>query len=363
MVHFDCGLLTLTVSPKLSILSIHRSMSGHFFTAAPVISWNTWLWRKLWGIEKEPSLMPNLELPLELPKLDHTLYELSRCDPAKAKEYTKFLNKHYYSEKDTQLNLYIPAEVIVTQLHLGRWQGIEIRERQTSRIIGVVFSLYAGSFKNTPMGLITWLCVRPEFRKQGFTNILLRAMYAMNQPTTIYWWRTDGWLQSPCPPVTSEPRLVRRAHCHSSAIHFIHRHETPDVFVAEWKRQNPSGFLLYAKGVENPFLSIYEYRHSQTEYVMVAFQPTFEKENRVSDRTYSEIVGWVVSERLKPMNAAMYIEILLDEVFLAEWYEAPASMPHLDSKGWKAAGTSAWSVLGLDPGTASSLPILALAAA
>jgi hypothetical protein len=338
-------------------------MTDHFFSAAPVVSWSTWLWRKLWATQNEPSLLPNLQLSLELPKLDHTLYELARCDSSRVKAYSQFLNQHYYSEEDTQLNLCVPEQVLETQLQLGRWQGLEIKERSSSKIVGIVLSMYAGSYKSTPMGLITWLCVRPEFRKQGFTNILLRAMYAMNQPTTIYWWRTDGWLQSPCPPVHSESRILRRAHCHSSATNFIHRHETPDLFVAEWKRQNPRGFLLYTKGVENPFLSIFEYRHSQTEWVMIALQPTFERENRVSDRTYYEIVGWVVSEHLKTMNAAMYIEILLDEIFLAEWYEAPASMPHLDSKGWKAAGTSNWSVLGLDPGTTSSLPVLALAAA
>jgi hypothetical protein len=96
---------------------------------------------------------------------------------------------------------------------------------------------------------------------------------------------------------------------------------------------------------------------------MLAFQPTFERENRTSNRTYSEIVGWVVSEQMKPLNAAMYIEILLDEIFLTEWYEAPLEMPHLDSKGWQIGGLSSWSTLGLDPGTAASLPILPLAAA
>ena len=338
-------------------------MDTHFFSAAPVISWMTWIWRKLLGVQKEPSLISNSNLPLYLPSMDHTNFLIQKCDHQKAKEYSRFLNEYYYISKDTQLNLSIAPELLQSQLRIGRWIGVEIRNRSTQTLVGIVFSLYAGAYQQTPMGLITWLCIKPEYRKQGFTNLLLRAMYAMNQPTTIYWWRTDGWLQSPCPPVYTQTKIIRRARCNSSENTFIHRHELSDVFVAEWKRQNPGGILLYAKGVTNPLLSIYEYRHSQTEYVMLAFQPTFERENRTSNRTYSEIVGWVVSEQMKPLNAAMYVEILLDEIFLTEWYEAPLEMPHLDSKGWQIAGMSSWSVLGLDPGTADSLPILALAAA
>ena len=334
----------------------------HFFEDAPVIPWTTWLWRKLWGAKGVITLLPNEKLPLEPPALHHPEFEMHRLNPAHAEEYSIFLNRYYYIPKDIQLNLSIPPDVMEKQLREGRWTGVEVRNKYKNVIIGLVFSLYAGAYNETPMGLITWLCVKPNFRKQGLTNILLRSIYALNQPTTIYWWRTDGWLKSPCPPVYTETRMVRRSKpttCYANSIHIV---EDTTAFVNNWKKANPDSVILYST-TENPLLSIYEYRHSATEYVQVAIQPTFERENRISDRTYYEIVGWVVSEGLESMSAAMYVEALLDEIHLADWYEAPVSIPHLDSKGWELAGKSSWSVLGLDPGTADSLPILALAAA
>lgn len=338
-------------------------MSDHFFIDAPVVPWSTWLWRKIWGTRQDIQILPNQNLPLQPPVLSHPEFILQRLSPERAQEYSIFLNRYYYVPKDIQLNLSIPPEILEKQLRNGRWTGVEVRHKFQNNIVGLVFSHYAGAYKETPMGLITWLCVKPNYRKQGLVNTLLRSIYAMNQPTMIYWWRTDGWLKSPCPPVGTEARMVRRSKLLTGAANVIRSVESVDTFVEQWKKSHPSGFILHSANNENPFLSVYEYRKSATEYVQVAFQPTFERENRISDRTYYEIVGWVVSEGLEPMNAAMYIEALLDEVHLGEWYEAPAAMPHLDSKGWEAAGTSSWSVLGLDSGTAASLPILALAAA
>jgi hypothetical protein len=343
-------------------------MGEHFFQDAPVVSWKTWTWRKLWPARQEPHSIQSSVLSLTPPKPPANI-QVQKLNPQSAAEYSRFLNEHYYFLKHAEIHLDIPPETLIANLSSGRWMGIEVRNENL--LLGVVFSHYAGSFRETPMGLITWLCVHSSYRKKGFVNLMLRSLYALNQPTTIYWWRTDGWLQSPCPPVDSQSRIIRKTQQYSYGrpSKNLRKLDLYDDFVAAWKRQNPNGIALYTTGDKNPLVTVYEYKREplykggEAPFIQLAIQPTYEFETRTAKQGYYEILGWITSDRMDPHLATVLIEYLLDEINLGEWYEAPATMPHNALKGWKAAGMSSWSVMGLDPGTAASLPILPLSAA
>ena len=341
-------------------------MNQHFFTDAPVVSWTSWLWRKLRGTIQPPSLLQNKNLSLELP--DQQDYEINKVIPEYSTEYSDFLRKYYYFLKK-EILLDIPPKILQTNLRQGKWTGIELR--LNSHLCGLVISQYAGDWKTTPMGLVTWLCIIPSLRKKGIVNLLLRSLYAMNQPTTIYWWRTDGWLQSPCPPVYSDPRILRkkqsiivqkygRVFFHSPKQ--LQKVELSDWFLERWITLNPNGILLYNKQYTNNLLDIYEYKQSETQFVQVAIHPTFEVDTTMPfNQSYCEVVAWAASEETPEYDIPIYIETILDHLVHYSYFEAPSSMPHLD-RGWKSAGTCSWSVLGLDSGTAQNVPILALAA-
>lgn len=339
-------------------------MNVNFFSDAPVVNWLTYSWRLLWGTQEPVKTISSPRLALQIrqdEKESYYGYDVNKLQSTSATEYCNFLKQYYYNTHHKHLMLDVPIKLLETNLSLGCWTGIEMRK--DGELVGLVFSHYAGSWKETPMGLITWLCIKPDYRKKGLVNVLLRAMYALNQPTTVYWWRTDGRLKSLIPPVLTQHKILRKSTVLMGVYSPLRKVNNIQGFVESWKQQNPGGFLLYSEQYTNQSLAVFEYRQSETEFVQVAFLPTFEAEKRISNVSYVEVVGWISAEGLQDMKVAMCIEILIDAVNLGDWYEAPVTMPHLQFKDWKPAGVSSWSVFGLDMGTANSVPILPLAAA
>ena len=312
----------------------------HFFTDAPAISWQEWLKRKLFGGPNQMTILPPMKQPLA---------EAIEMVPERANEYSKFLKQYFYEET---IRLDIPPNLFENYLK-NLWIGAEIQKN--SEIIGLVVSQLLGTFEGQSTRLITWLCVRPDWRKKGITNKLLRSVYAFSKPTTIFWWRNDGWIKSLLPPVYTQTKITRQrqgsrvssSYSRQRMVQQISKERVKSEIIRDWNLTHPGGMVLDGKG---GITEAYQYTLAKCSLIVI---PTFET---TSGQTWCEVLAWSCSD----YNATQYIEEIISQLPY-DWIEAPSDMPHMD--GWTLAGLTSWSVIGLDVGTANQVPILSLLSA
>ncbi len=341
-------------------------MDGHrqsFFATAPTISWTTWIQRQLWNRThiKDPSLLTTnfIHEPIVLSSKSR----MERALPEMSQSITKFLQQYYFTP-DCPVSLQIPSIVLQGLISMGLAIGVLIRSQESNQIIGCVFSLFCGVLESKePMGLITWLCVHPTVRKQGYTNALLRGIYQVAQPWKIHWWRNDGLFKSPIPPVMITHRIVRKKGTgqvmgsHGNGIRAIQRsfEAIQPKFISLWTMNHPTGIVLHTEQpIPTRLIQCWELRQSTTHVLWLVCQPTFEVQ-RNDGGYWCEILGWV-SEGFQSYEITQMIECCLESTPY-DWFDAPNTMPHLE-QNWKANGSSSWSVFGLDPGQPVQRPIL-----
>ena len=311
----------------------------HFFTDAPAVSWQEWFKRKLFGGPNRMVIFPPMKQPLP---------EAIQMVPERGKEYSKFLKQHFYEEK---IRLDIPPNLFEKYLN-NLWIGAEVRN--SGEIIGLVVSQLLGTFQGQQTRLITWLCVRPDWRKKGITNKLLRSVYIFSKPTTIFWWRNDGWIKSPLPPVYTQTKITRQrqgsrvssSYSRQRVVQRIPVEKVKSEVIRDWNLTHPGGLIFDGQG---GLAEAYQYTLAKCSLIVI---PTFETTNG----SWCEVLGWSCSD----YNATQYIEEIISQLPY-DWIEAPSDMPHLD--GWTLAGLTSWSVIGLDVGTANQVPILSLLSA
>ncbi len=329
---------------------------NHFFVEAPTISWTQWLWRKVTGKSSEPKLIPTT-LPTKGYPVGPTGTRAVECSPVHAKEYSQFLMLYFYSQQtQSSLRLEVPAKLFQEHLATKFWIGAEMRDSDT-KLVGLVICQHAGSYESNPIGLITWLCVHPEWRHRGVTNCLLRAVYCFSQPKKIYLWRNDGMLKSPVPPILSEPHIKRQRG--KSSIGGVRKVPLDSILIPymidTWKGMNPKGLVLYDESCSTRLVEAYECIVSKDLVYLALVVPTFER--TISGQTWCEVVTWVrLGTSKSSYEDAFYMEQLIGQLPY-DWIDMSESVPHLDSK-WIKISPSAWCIMGLDVGTAASKPIL-----
>ncbi len=342
-------------------------MYGHFFESAPVISWLTWIRRRIWAptLSQEPTLLPT-ELDKQ-PILSPTGQQPTKLNSARAQEYSQFLQTFFYSS-EKPVRLVLPPTVFQAGIQSGLFQGCEIRD-SAGALAGIVGCMYAGKFREQPVGVITWLCVHPSWRKKGMTNALLRGIYKLAQPYKIHLWRNDGFLASPAPPLWSEGRIVRKKQLPRVTSRLDKPHlqiqrvplaKWRAFITAEWTRRNPGGLVLDDPKFPLRLVEVYEYTVKPGSVCILCVQPTFERQKQTGE-SWCEVVTWAfqgISEH--EYIQSQYIETMLD-VLPYGWFEASVTMPHLQ-EGWLNAGQSSWSLFGLDPGVPVQRPVLSLCA-
>lgn len=347
----------------------------HFFSEAPVLRWIQWFWRHVWPIQKQtpPSLVSLTtfrQQPIQIP----TGIKLVPLQESRAVLYSGFLATHYSTQNELY-RLQIPVQRLQTWISSGSLVGIEALDSE-SRIVGVVFSSYGGSFLGVSHSVITWFCIHPLWRATGVANALLRTIVKESVPRDVHWWRTDGLLKSPIPPVSTQQRMTRaRRPIRSDIGTFAVRIEKQSLsnwrprILGSWKQEHPTGLIL-----DNPHKPDSEFStevwvmHSAGYQIALVVQPTFDV-HRTTGLPWCDILWWVPEQTVKSSSQtlsssdysiAMYIEAMLDNLPYG-WIEAPSTMPHLDV-GWGATRNQSWSVLGLDPGSPVQRPILSLCA-
>ena len=316
-----------------------------FFDNAPAISWSQWVYRRLIGTNVEPTLITArrrkfIGSPTGVPPKQAT----SAC----ANEYAAFLKEHF----SVTYKLDIPP-AIFKQFLGNQLKGVEIRDAQ-SKLVALIFSWYSGlltlpSNKTVETGIITWHCVHPIWRKKGLPDCLLHAIeiYA-NRP--VHFFRNDGWLKSPLPPLWTDTKIVRKRNKNRSPINlqrFPIQTCISDI-EASWKQRNPTGFFLHDTAVK----SLVEVWGNSSARVYI--QPTFE----VTGGLHScEVLCWTTQKN--EYETSIHIEAILDALLPYDIFEAPFEMPHMDSI-WDVGGQSSWSLYGLDPGNPVVRPVISM---
>ena len=327
----------------------------HFFSDVASISWLTWGARRLfWSGAKEPKLLG--DSPLESKALS-----LSACGtfPVKAsaehsKEYCIFLRKYFYDMKD-DIVLDIPSKTLSDLLLSGDIVGVEIRDKDKV-LIGCIFDIYAGNFQEESMGLVTWMCVAPSWRKKGIGTSLLYALYYYCKPRKIHWWRNDGWLKSPLPPIYTENKIIRehkKSENNLVALEPVSMSRWTQRITEVWKKRNPDGFILDDRLKASPWIECWEMKNK----VVLVVQPTFELKK--GKRSICELITWIFIDETRADNAE-YLEEAIN-LLPYKYIEAPEAMPHT-CNSWVKAGSTSWSCIGLDPGSIPK-PILPLVTA
>jgi len=323
---------------------------GHFFQDAPSVGWIDWSLRLIpWiSVEKEPSILRASESFL---KSLIAIRPIS-TNPNFANEYSLFLQTHFYNTSHP-VKLSIPPHIFKTHLESKALLGVELRDGK--QLIGIVFCWKAGILCGEPTGLITWLCVHPLWLRRGVTNRLLRAMWKLAQPMPSFWFRNDGWLKSPLPPVMTETRIVRSKRGQQTILvpfktssyniqHIPFNKNMQNIF----KKKDQKSIVLSLD--KPPLLETWRYIVNQYTTLYVFLQPTFEQE-RFSNEDWCEVVAWHIetSKSTSDFEIAQYTEAIWNAIQYT-WIDAPKSMPHIENL-WHLGGQSSWSVVGLDPGS------------
>jgi hypothetical protein len=336
----------------------------HFFQEAPSIGWLEWLKRQLYSPEKiQPNEIQSDFTGNPLP----TVQGLSPnpAIPAKTQEYSFFLQTFFYPES-INIQLVIPPHFLADKLQSKEIIGIEMRD-SSKRLIGCVFDIYAGEFNNTPSGLVTWLCVLPQWRKHGVASAMLLALYTLSLPRKVHWWRNDGWMRSPIPPIWNERRILRKKQIRKTNLEGkrqislvkVSPSKWHDTCVSQWKTQNPDGMvLLPIKNQPRGLLEVFEAQLTAKYSAAIFVQPTFEID-KITNETYCEIVAWAWNPIPPPLyEQAHFLESMLEQLPY-DWIEAPSIMPHLEI-AWQNTSQVCWSSICLDPGTPVMRPVLSL---
>jgi hypothetical protein len=315
-----------------------------FFDNSQSLSWSSWLKRRIWPSSNKPIPFSIVPTPIKISSLGLLASPATKNN---AKEYTNFLTKYFSKNVQT----YIDHRLFEAYLTNGLI-GAELRDKKGD-LIGTVFSWYCGILENTQVGLITWLCVRPDMRKKGLANYLLYTIQTLTYPRTIHFFRNDGWLKSPLPPLWTDIRMYRkRVHRMTTAIHKVSLESCRSKIYDSWKKTNPTGFILDDQTSTNSLIEVWEYKKSG---VFLLIQPTFETE-MLTNYTWCEVLYWICDTSY---TASMCIEAIIDALPY-DYIEASTKLPHIYD--WSIGGQSSWCVHGLDPGNPVVRPVLSLLA-
>jgi hypothetical protein len=339
---------------------------GHFFATAPTISWLTWITRRFNPFEQtqqQPTQIPATYLQERVPLPLGVTVTVTQSDVVKTQQICQFLQTHFYSPQQN-LQVSISPQFLLRQIQSGAWLCVEARSSK-QELIGCAMALRAGHSNETPTALIHWLCIHPSYRKKGLTNTLLRTLYYVSQPVTVFFWRNDGWLKSPVPPIWTDTRIVRPKHGWR-VMSRIHHTQQPIIKKVQWTnygpqikqswlQANPTGFVLDDQTPqENRNTEVWEYRVSPALTFVLLVQPTFELR---AGKSWSEIITWTaIGSSCSDYVAAQYIETMLDHLPYDN-FEASTTLPHIEER-WQAAQTTTWSIIGLDPGVPVMRPVL-----
>jgi len=323
-----------------------------FFHVVPCVTWKDWMWSFLYTEPRDPSILtlkkgPSLKSPTG------TLPTLAKHTIEQARELSQFLGSFYYDQKSPYSLVISPREIL--KIMEEEQARIFVLYNSKKQLLACVFQFYVGIYQGQKMGLISWLCVHPEWRKKGIANLLFHYIEFHTTAPKINWFRNDTFFKSPLPPIYSSIMILRKIRKNPSAyVQRVEKKETQSKFIELWKRENPTGFILD----DNKGGQIQYWTFKNREKALYALvQSTYEIKKQTGERG-CEILH-VVSEGIKELYEQTQIFEILIDALPYDYVECPAHMPHIESF-WSKEGSSTWSVVGLNPGYPFTRPILPL---
>jgi GNAT superfamily N-acetyltransferase len=330
----------------------------HFFSEAPVLRWISWLWRNVWPLQNEspPSLVSLDDFRTQQIRIP-TGITLKRTTKERAHLYVAFLASYYSTIKDSY-------QLVLPLAHLQKWIesqfliGIEAVDAQ-NHLVGIVWSSSGGTLLESKTSMITWFCIHPLWRGTGVANALLRTIVYETPTRQIHWWRTDGLLKSPIPPMYTQKRMTRQRRTIRSTIGTVSlRVEKQPLskwissVQASWSKAHATGILLKAshEDINTTSTEVWVMRTPGQHQIALVVQPTFER-HRQTGLPWCEVLWWISEGQTNSTDysLALNIEAMLDTLPYG-WFDAPSALPHVEDE-WVPTRDVSWSVLGLDPGS------------
>jgi hypothetical protein len=235
--------------------------------------------------------------------------------------------------------------------------GLEIRHE--TKIIACIFEFFMGMYHEKRVGLISWLCVDPKWRKKGLTNLLCHTItYKIPTAAEIKWFRNDALFRSPLPPIYSSKIMDRNIrHIQSPFVKKQMFKACKDEFISLWKKDNPKGLVFDSPAVSTQFMIWGFEKEDKRLWVLV--QPTYEvKKEKVEHGC--EILQ-IVSHGFKDWYEKIQIFEIIVDALSFDYCECSVEVPHIESL-WTVRGISTWSAVGLHPGNPFQRPVLSLVA-
>ena len=326
-----------------------------FFHVVPCVTWKDWMWSFLYTEPRDPSILTLKKGP-PLKSPTGTLPTAAKHTIEQARELSQFLGSYYYEQKSPYSLVVSPREIL--KIMEEEQAQVFVVYNSKKQLLACVFQFYVGIHQGQKMGLISWLCVHPEWRKKGIANLLFHHIEFHTTAPKINWFRNDAFFKSPLPPIYSSTMMSRKIRKNSSAYVRQQGQQTQNIektkFSELWKRDNPTGFILD----DNKRGQIQYWAFKNREKALYALvQPTYEIK-KTGERG-CEILQ-IINEGIKELYEQTQIFEILVDALPYDYAECPAHIPHIESF-WSKEGSSTWSVVGLNPGypfTRLILPLL-----
>jgi hypothetical protein len=147
-------------------------------------------------LENSPKLIPELQFEKDF-NHKNSLLHLRRIKPNHVIEYNAFLQKYFYPSNIGYIRSYRPY-YFHSQMAKGLIYGLELRKG--NHLVGLILCKHAGTLETEQIGLVTDICVHPEYRKDRFANILLEGLYScsvFDKNIKIHFFEVDSIYLSP----------------------------------------------------------------------------------------------------------------------------------------------------------------------
>ncbi len=320
--------------------------TGHFWSDAPACGWASYIWRSIAGRPTPPSILPTNSTLNPFDDPIHPRLQLDDAVAEDAEEYSQFITKHFYSADTIPVKMRIPKNLIEEKLASGAWVGVCARTHDR-RLVGCVFSKYAGFFDAYEAGIVDYLCVSPNHRKMGVADTLLRSLYVScmrrQQQRAIQFFRREGAFK-PIPPISSDLYYGRPILRGLNSYRVEHGTLTKEVWAS----------FLAAKSSTDIILMNYKNEPSELHYafygsVHVIYKPTYEYGPDEKDGRCILLDWWSDDKDIPGRVVDDSVLIIVDSLPYNYVYAA-SSFPTVKSDVWRMEGTIGVYAFHLDPG-------------
>lgn len=325
------------------------STNRHFWSDAPACGWATYLWRTVAGRVSAPTVLPPSQALSPYADAVHPRLQLDGIMSEDAEEYSRFIEEHFYSVDSVgtlPIKMRLPKTLLEQRLGDGSWIGVSARTHNR-RLVGCVFSKYAGFYERYEAGIVDYLCVAPTHRKTGVADALLRSLYVecmrRTQQRAVQFFRKEGAFK-PLPPIWHDlyyGRPILRGLNSYSVEHGVFDRKLWTDYV----NHKPAEDILLHDHRNIPS----EIRYAFYGAVYVLYKPTYEY-GPGEEAGRAILVDWWSLDSHIPLKELEESVLIIMDSLPYNYVYAPSVFPTVKTGYWRVEGTIGMYVFHLDPG-------------